>query len=192
MLVFGLFSTVDLADSARALTTRWAKDTMPLHRPILLITALFTLLIAMPAHAAAPLAGRVVHVSDGDTVVVLTSNREEVKIRLHGIDCPESKQAFGQVAKRQTLALAGGKDVTVVPLDTDRYGRTVGEVFLSDGTSRNRTLVATGYAWWYQKYAPRDAELAALEAEARKHRRGLGAESTSIPPWEWRKLQRQK
>jgi endonuclease YncB( thermonuclease family) len=165
---------------------------MPLHRPTLLLIALLTLLFAMPVHAAAPLAGRVVHVSDGDTVVILTSGREEVKIRLHGIDCPESKQAFGQVAKRQTLALAGGKEVTVVPLDTDRYGRTVGEVFLSDGTSLNRTLVSTGYAWWYQKYAPRDAELAALEAEARKHRRGLWAESTSIPPWEWRKLQRQK
>jgi endonuclease YncB( thermonuclease family) len=163
---------------------------MSLHRPILLIIAVLTLSIAMPAHAAAPLAGRVVHVSDGDTVVVLTSGREEVKIRLHGIDCPESKQAFGQAAKRQTLALAAGKEVTVIPMDTDRYGRMVGKVLLPDGTSLNNTLVATGYAWWYQKYAPRDAELAALEAEARRLRRGLWAESNSIPPWEWRKLQR--
>lgn len=163
---------------------------MPLHRSTLLISALLTLLIAMPVYAAAPLAVRVVHVSDGDTVVVLTSGREEVKIRLHGIDCPEAKQPFGQAAKRQTLALAGGKEVTVLPMDTDRYGRTVGEVLLPDGTSLNRTLVATGYAWWYQKYAPRDAELAALEAEARRQRRGLWSDSNPIPPWEWRKLQR--
>ncbi|MHB8709372.1 MAG: thermonuclease family protein [Desulfuromonadales bacterium] len=153
---------------------------------------MLTLLIAIPAHAVAPLEGRVIHVSDGDTVVVLTSGREEVKIRLHGIDCPEAKQPFGQAAKRQTLALAADKEVTVIPMDTDRYGRTVGEVILPDSTSLNKALVATGYAWWYQKYAPRDAELAALEAEARKHRRGLWADSTSIPPWEWRKLQRQE
>jgi endonuclease YncB( thermonuclease family) len=134
--------------------------------------------------------GKVVHVSDGDTIVVLNARNEEVKIRLHGIDCPESKQAFGQAAKRQTLSLAASKDVTVIPMDTDRYGRTVGEVILPDGASLNKTLVATGYAWWYQKYAPRDAELAALEAEARKQRRGLWADSNPIPPWEWRKLQR--
>ena len=163
---------------------------MLLHRSTLLMIALLTLLIAMPVHAAAPLTGRVSHVSDGDTVVVLTSGREEVKIRLHGIDCPEAKQPFGQAAKRQTLALAGRKEVTVIPMDTDRYGRTVGEVLLPDGTSLNKTLVATGYAWWYQKYAPRDAELAALEAEARRQRRGLWADSNPIPPWEWRKLQR--
>lgn len=165
---------------------------MPLHRPILLIIALLTLLIAIPAHAVAPLEGRVIHVSDGDTVVVLTPGREEVKIRLHGIDGPESKQPFGQAAKRQTLSLTVSKEVKVIPMGMDRYGRTVGEVLLPDGTSLNKTLVATGYAWWYQKYAPRDAELAALEAEARKHRRGLWADSTSIPPWEWRKLQRQE
>jgi endonuclease YncB( thermonuclease family) len=163
---------------------------MLLHRSTLLMIALLTLLIAMPVHAAAPLTGRVVHVSDGDTVVVLTSGREEVKIRLHGIDCPEAKQPFGQAAKRQTLALAGGKDVTVLPLDTDRYGRTIGEVFLSDGTSLNKALVSMGYAWWYQRYAPRDAELAALEAEARRARRGLWADANPAPPWEWRKAQR--
>jgi len=144
----------------------------------------------LPVQAAPAIAGRVVHVSDGDTIVVLSARNEEVKIRLHGIDCPESKQPFGQAAKRQTLALAADKEVTVIPTDTDRYGRTVGEVLLPDGTSLNKTLVVTGYAWWYQKYAPRDAELAALEAEARRQRRGLWADSNPIPPWEWRKLQR--
>jgi len=157
-------------------------------RRIILMLALLTLLIALPAaRSASALVGRVIHVSDGDTVVILTAKREEVKIRLHGIDCPESGQAFGMAAKRQMLDLAGGKDVTVVPMSTDRYGRTVGEVFLSDGTSLNKTLVSTGYAWWYQRYAPHDIELSALEAEARRVRRGLWADTAPTPPWEWRK-----
>src|SRR5207247_10694465 len=65
--------------------------------------------------------GKVVGVTDGDTITVLHNGKGE-RVRLHGIDCPEKGQAFGQRAKQFTSALAFGKEVTVTVLDSDRYG----------------------------------------------------------------------
>lgn len=154
---------------------------------VLFLLALLMMLVTIPARSAERFTGRVVHVADGDTLTVLTAERREIKVRLHGVDCPESAQPFGQAAKRTTLSLAANQSVEVVPVDTDRYGRTVGEVFLPDGTSLNRALVWAGYAWWYRRYAPNDTDLEGLEQTARSERRGLWAEDRPVPPWEWRK-----
>ncbi len=89
--------------------------------------------------------GRVMGVSDGDTITVLHKGKGE-RIRLHGIDCPEKRQAFGKRAKQFTSNLVFAKTVTVQILDRDRYGHTVGEVLLADGRSLNRELVRTGFA----------------------------------------------
>ncbi len=83
---------------------------------------------------AADCTGRVVGVSDGDTITVLHNGKGE-RIRLHGIDCPEKRQAFGNRAKQFTSTLVFGKTVTVQVVDRDRYGRTVGVVLLPDGRS---------------------------------------------------------
>jgi endonuclease YncB( thermonuclease family) len=80
--------------------------------------------------------GKVVRVSDGDTISVMRMGRA-VKVRLLGIDCPEKKQPFGTRAKRYTSDMAFGRQVTVQVQTTDRYGRTVGEVILPDGSSLN-------------------------------------------------------
>ncbi len=80
-----------------------------------------------------------------------------------------------------------GKTVTVNVLDVDRYGRTVGEVILPDGQVLNHELVRTGVAWWYHMYAPDDATLGQLEADARAAKRGLWADAEPVPPWEWRR-----
>ena len=73
------------------------------------------------------------------------------------------------------------------PTDRDQYGRLVADVILPDGRNLNRELVRAGLAWWYRRYAPHDAELEALEAEARAARRGLWADPHPVPPWEWRR-----
>jgi len=99
--------------------------------------------------------GKVVGMSDGDTIKVMREGRA-VKVRLHGIDCPEKKQAFGTRAKRFTSEMAFGMEVEVRVQTTDRYGRIVGEVILPDGISLNKQLVSIGLAWWYRKYAPND------------------------------------
>ncbi|TAJ99900.1 MAG: hypothetical protein EPO39_16300 [Candidatus Manganitrophaceae bacterium] len=129
--------------------------------------------------------GKVVKVSDGDTISVMHRGRAQ-KIRLHGIDTPEKRQAFGNRAKKFTSDLVFGRIVTVRVVDMDRYGRIVGEVILPDGRSLNQELVRAGLAWWYRKYS-RDKSLRELEEEARTARRGLWTDPNPIPPWEFRK-----
>jgi len=93
----------------------------------------------------------------------------------------------GTRAKQLTSELAFGKVVRVEPTDRDQYGRIVADVILPDGRNLNRELVRAGLAWWYRHYAPHDAELCALEVEARAAQRGLWAEPHPIPPWDWRR-----
>lgn len=139
--------------------------------------------------ATGPWSDRCVGVADGDTISVMYEGRE-VRVRLNAVDCPEKKQAFGSVARRFTSDMVFRKVVTVRPADTDRYGRTVGDVQTPDGRSLNEALVEAGLAWWYRHYAPDDRRLEALETEARKARRGLWRDRRPIPPWEFRRMRR--
>ena len=124
--------------------------------------------------------GKVVGVSDGDTITVLR-NRTPIKVRLHGIDCPEIGQDFGSRAKAFTSELVFGQVVKVVPWDTDRYGRTVADVILVDGRILNHELVRGCLAWRYRKYAPDIGTLAELEAAARDAKRGLWSQPNPRP-----------
>jgi micrococcal nuclease len=149
------------------------------------LLALILLSIASSA-CGADFSARVVGISDGDTITVLR-DRTGVRVRLHGIDAPETGQDFGSRAKQAASEMAFGQTVTVRPRDTDRHGRVVADVILPDGCSMNREMVATGMAWWDRRYAPADQELARLEAEAWAARRGLWSQPHRIPPWQWRK-----
>lgn len=126
---------------------------------------------------------KVIGVTDGDTIKILKNNRP-IKIRLHGIDCPERKQAFGAKAKQHTSSLTYGKVVEVKATDQDRYGRTVAWVFVG-GTNVNESLVHAGLAWHYKRYSS-DQNLATAETAARKEKIGLWADPNAIPPWEFR------
>lgn len=150
------------------------------------LAVLAVVALSLAASWPQEIVGQVVHVADGDTLTVLVDQTEH-KIRLHGIDCPEKKQPFGQRAKQFTLEQAAGKTVTVRVSDRDRYGRLVGEVILPDGRSLNHELVSAGLAWWYRQYAPDDELLRAKEAEAREGRKGLWSEPNPVPPWDWRR-----
>ena len=141
----------------------------------------------MPLPAlAADYPARVVGVSDGDTITVLTPEKKQVKIRLSGIDAPETGQDYGSRAKQAASEPAFGKDVTIRPVDTDRCGRTVADVILPDGRSLNREMVEQGMAWWYREYAHGDQVLERLETTARQEERGLWAQANPIPPRDWR------
>jgi len=133
--------------------------------------------------------GKVVSVADGDTIGVMHLGKAE-RVRLNGIDCPEGGQAFGARAKQFTAELVFGKEVMVKTIGRDRYGRTIGEVFLSDGRNLNRELVKAGFAWWFTRYS-KDEDLRKLEAEARAAKRGLWADPSPTAPWEFRKRPRQ-
>lgn len=147
------------------------------------------LLSRSPRPLPAPWRGRVVRILDGDTLEVLRQ-KQAVRIRLYGIDCPEKRQPYGTRAKQFTADLAFGKDVTVQERSRDRYERAVAEILLPDGHSLNRELVRAGLAWWYRKYAPHESGLAELEEQARDQRRGLWADDDPTPPWLWRHARR--
>jgi micrococcal nuclease len=130
--------------------------------------------------------GRVVGISDGDTLTILDNHKQQIKVRLAEIDTPEKSQPYGARAKR----LVYGKTVIVKVQDTDRYGRKVGRVY-TDDIDANAEMVEIGAAWVYRKYAS-DQNLYALEKQARQNRAGLWGlpEAQQVPPWEWRKARR--
>jgi len=130
----------------------------------------------------------VVAVADGDTLVVLDGTTQ-VRVRLHGIDCPERGQAFGAAARRFASSLAFGKRVTVKSRGKDRYGRVLGEVVLPDGRRLDRELVAAGMAWHYARYSD-DEALAKAERRARKARVGIWSEPDPVAPWSYRAASR--
>jgi endonuclease YncB( thermonuclease family) len=130
--------------------------------------------------------GKVVGILDGDTIEVLQNDHAE-RIRLNGIDCPEKGQAYGKNAKQAASELIFGREVTLQTHGFDKYGRTIADVILSDGTNVNQELVKNGWCWWYRKYAPKNVVLEELERRARGGRLGLWADPDPIPPWEWRK-----
>jgi len=131
--------------------------------------------------------GKAVGVSDGDTITVLHDGKGE-KIRLYGIDTPEKRQAFGKKAKQFTSSMVFDKTVEVETKDTDRYGRTVGLVYIN-GESINETLIKNGYAWVYRKYCKESfcKDWLNLESAARYGKIGLWSESNSVPPWNFRR-----
>jgi endonuclease YncB( thermonuclease family) len=146
--------------------------------------------------------GRVVSVSDGDTITVLDTAHQQFKIRLSGIDAPEKAQPFGQRSKESLSRLVFGRDVTVEWRKRDRYGRTVGKVMVAEPTCREticpkqldacHAQVVAGMAWWYRQYAKEQEPVDAnryeqSEQEARTRRIGLWSDPLPTPPWEWRK-----
>jgi micrococcal nuclease len=147
------------------------------------------ILIVVPAWPPAgdDYPARVVGIPDGDTLTALKADKTQVKIRLHAIDAPESSQDFGSRAKQAASEMAFGKEVTIRPVDTDRYGRTVAVVILPDGKSLNREMVEQGMAWWYREYAPRDVILNRAEVSAKRAHVGLWSQPNPVAPWDWRK-----
>jgi len=150
----------------------------------LLFLAIF--IVTLPLHAE-QLAGRVVAIHDGDTLTILDSSKTQIRIRLAGIDTPESKQPYGTKAKQELSDLAFGKAVAVQVETVDRYKRKIGRVYVGR-VDVNAEMVKRGAAWVYPQYA-NDLLLYNLEHEARLNRRGLWKlpDKERVPPWVWRK-----
>jgi len=148
------------------------------------LPAILVLFLVSPGWAET-FSGKVVAVTDGDTIKVMNHGQAE-RVRLQGIDCPEKYQAFGKKAKQFTAGMVISKEVTVVAQKKDRYGRTLGYVILPDGRNLNRELVQAGYACRYRQFSS-DSSLGELATEARAARRGLWRDPQPVPPWNFRK-----
>jgi len=139
----------------------------------------------------AVLSGKVVSISDGDTITILTADKTQVKIRLVGIDAPEKGQPFGQKSKDHLASLVFAKLVSVEHSKTDRYGRTLGRVMIG-GIDANLEQIRNGFAWHYKEYAKEQPPIlrdqySAAEAAARRARLGLWADSNPQKPADLRR-----
>jgi endonuclease YncB( thermonuclease family) len=137
------------------------------------------------------LTGRVVAIADGDTITLLDSSNTQHRIRLEGIDAPESHQAFGEQSRLSLSGMIFGKDVSVSYQKIDQYGRLVGKILL-DGKDINLEQVRAGMAWHYKFYedeqTPEDRDAyAKAEAEARAARRGLWQDPNPVEPYQFRR-----
>lgn len=136
------------------------------------------------------LRGRVVAIADGDTITVLDSEQRQHRVRLNGIDAPETGQPFSNVAKSHLSGLVFNRDVVVIGRKIDRYGRLVGTVMVGD-VNANLEQLRAGLAWFYRAYeadVPADlrATYALAERDARAAKRGLWADGQPTAPWEHR------
>ncbi|XP_010257001.1 PREDICTED: staphylococcal-like nuclease CAN2 isoform X2 [Nelumbo nucifera] len=134
------------------------------------------------------------HKSIVDAGILSGPNNEEVlarkyRIRLRGIDAPESQMPYGKEAKEELVKLVQGKRLTIYVYNEDRYGRCVGDIYCN-GLFVQESLLKRGCAWHYVAYDKRP-ELALWEKEARAARIGLWAARNPEMPWEWRKDRRE-
>ncbi|MBA4143868.1 MAG: thermonuclease family protein [Nitrosospira sp.] len=139
----------------------------------------------LSAGRAESFSGKVVGIADGDTLTVLTASKQQHKIRLAEIDAPEKHQPFGTKSKQSLSDLCFGKPAEIIPFAKDRYKRTVARVKCT-GIDANAAQVNSGMAWVYRRYA-KDPDLYVLENGAKMEKRGLWAESSPVPPWEFRR-----
>ena len=161
------------------------------------LTLTVTLLMACTTSAGqAPtkeVRGRIVRVTDGDSVTLLDTDNTRIKIRLSGIDAPESRMPYGQAAQAHLAGLVLNKEVVAVVHKLDRYGRTVATLWIGS-KDINLTMVQAGMAWHYKLYAHEQPQNQALnyaqsELIARTESRGLWQHENAAPPWMWRKSQ---
>lgn len=150
------------------------------------------LLVALACPAlvfGADIEGKIVGVTDGDTLTVL-HDLEQIKVRLAEIDTPEKAQPFGQRAKQSLSDLCFNKQARIEDKGHDRYGRTIGRVWCA-GVDANAMQVQRGMAWVYDRYVT-DRSLYSLQNDARAARRGLWADADPVQPWVWRKTKKSK
>jgi endonuclease YncB( thermonuclease family) len=129
-------------------------------------------------------AHEVIRVVDGDSLIV-SLKQERIRVRLKEIDAPELKQSFGKRSRESLTAMCANKAARVLWTEKDRNGRTLGRVWCS-GIDANAEQVRRGMAWVFDRYV-KDRNLYPLQDTARAARRGLWAEATPLPPWEWRR-----
>ncbi len=165
---------------------------MPRHR-----FCLFLLFLLISTRVPAEmLTGRIVGVSDGDTITLLDAAQVSHKIRVAGIDAPEKKQPFGEKAKTNLSTLAYNRVAEADCRKTDRYRRKVCVVFVGN-KDVGLEQIKVGMAWWYQQYSKEQSrqersDYEQAESLAKRHRYGLWSGPNPTPPWEWRHNGRQR
>lgn len=169
-------------------------------RIVLALLAVAALVLGAQVVHAAPwtLTGKVVHVDDGDTLVLLLADRTRVTVRLSDLDAPERShfrsrpgQPFGEASKQSLLALAKGQEAQATCYELDRWERAVCTIHVH-GQDVNAEQLRRGMAWVNgasRRYV-RNPQSYSIAAQAQAAKLGLWAgqgEQKPVAPWEWRK-----
>jgi len=140
--------------------------------------------------------GRIDRFKDADTYVFTDfGSKQRFTIRLAGVDAPEKKQSFGDIATQKVVSILQEVDyvVTIQIIAKDVYGRYVAWVYYGKETNINlsETLLQNGLAWHYKEYDKSEV-LQTMEDKAREHREGLWEEKEPIYPSEFRKSKKRR
>ncbi len=137
--------------------------------------------------------GQVIEIYDGDTITLLTTDanglEKKYKVRFFGIDAPEADQEYGIESRDALREKILGKQVRVIVVSVDRYGRSVGKVMLG-ARYINLEMAGEGNAWYYPDYAAKEYDLSNAEKDARTRKSGLWSGNSPQKPWLYRKEKR--
>ena len=140
------------------------------------------------------LQGKVIRVTDGDSITVLDNEKAQHKIRMAGIDAPERRQPYGKAARQYLAKLVFKKQVCVGWYKRDKYQRLVGIVRIGS-EDINLKLISAGLAWHYKQYQNEQSNsdrvrYADVQQAAESTNSGLWRDSSPVPPWLWRRGER--
>ena len=143
-----------------------------------------------------PFTATVSRILDGDTIEIQAADNSILKIRLQGIDAPESSQPFGDTAREQLTLFILHKTITIEPNAKDKYGRLIGKVTLNNDDICLK-MIKAGQAWWFERYAdtqsPNDRlTYSQAEDQSRQQQLGLWSDPNPVPPWTYRHEQQQR
>lgn len=137
---------------------------------------------------------RLVHAADGDSFELRDGQGQKKRVRLYGIDAPESAQRFGRQSREHLTKLIENRPLRLKAMYLDNYKRTVAIVYLVDESgmdevSVNQRQIQAGMAWVYDYFCTSDIcrTWKVEEAMARKEKLGLWKDDDPTPPWQWRR-----
>lgn len=164
-------------------------------------------LAAAPANAArvdrAPIEGVALEAADGDTFTLQADDGRRLRVRIAGIDAPESRQPYADVSRRHLRELLRARRVRIEPIKLDPYDRVVARVLALEAPAPGRAadpgaahdvglaMIEAGLAWHFVRYrADQSREeferLADAQRAARSRRAGLWRDPAPEPPWDFR------
>lgn len=155
---------------------------------LIFVLVLFVLQIFFKNLENQDINAKALRVIDGDTIEFLNNQENKIyKLRLFGIDAPESKQSYGKESKEYLESLITKQDIRIQIKSKDKYQRLVGIIFLGK-KDINKELVRAGFAHSYDDFSLR---YLSSENYAKKNKLGLWQQENVILPKDFRKKAKQ-
>ncbi|WP_443862806.1 thermonuclease family protein [Fusobacterium ulcerans] len=145
---------------------------------------IFAIFIFSLSIIAVAVSGKVIRVSDGDTILI-QSGSQKIRVRMYGIDAPELKQKYGEESKKYLEKRIMDKNVDIKVINQDQYGRKVGKVFYKN-KDINLEMLETGNAWFYEYHAKHEKDYRKAFKNAKEQKLGLWKDKNPQNPRNFR------